>query len=127
MSELMIFDCEKAPLRGPQSLKPMALPGILTIVLHKGWFDDVLHEFASDNPGDIDYDLCSSTKTIFDYLGGRLKSWSLLIFIAPWPQSMSKIVAAQFGDCRCTPASAGMADAVRDLRSTLAPRHRCGP
>lgn len=25
--ELLIFDCEKAPLRGQQSLKPPALPG----------------------------------------------------------------------------------------------------
>ena len=43
---------------------------MLIVVLHNGWFDDVLHEFVSDNTCDvepiyIDSDLYSSTKTIF--------------------------------------------------------------
>jgi hypothetical protein len=54
--------------------------------LHAGWFDDTLPRFAKEHPGEsiaflhVDCDLYSSTKTIFDHLGERLKPGSVIVF-----------------------------------------------
>ncbi len=55
------------------------------VKLYKGWFDATLPQFAKDNPGPVaflhmDADLYSSTKTVFDALGDRLRPGSVIHF-----------------------------------------------
>ncbi len=55
------------------------------VVLHPGWFDATAPKFAAENAGPIaflhvDCDLYSSTKTIFDALGGRIVPGSVIMF-----------------------------------------------
>ena len=53
--------------------------------LHAGLFDDTLRAFVEEHPEDvcfihIDSDLYSSAKTIFSYLGDRMKSGTIIVF-----------------------------------------------
>lgn len=55
------------------------------VVLHQGWFSDTLPVFMEENDenlafANIDCDLYSSTKDVFDILGDRVKKDSVLIF-----------------------------------------------
>ena len=55
------------------------------VTLWKGYFEDTLPQWSQsfDEPISmlhVDCDLNSSTKTIFDYLGGRLKEGTVLLF-----------------------------------------------
>jgi hypothetical protein len=55
------------------------------VVLHKGWFDKSVPEFAAKYPGNIsflhmDADLYSSTKTVFDLLGNRIVPGTVIDF-----------------------------------------------
>ena len=60
------------------------MPG--NVRLYKGWFDDTLPVWAKQNEGTpitllrVDCDIYSSTKTIFDVLGGFLESGSWICF-----------------------------------------------
>jgi len=59
------------------------VPG--NVHLYKGWFSDTLPLWLSENPGSIafmhvDCDLYSSTKTIFDFLGDKLQSGTVILF-----------------------------------------------
>ena len=53
--------------------------------LHKGWFEDSIPDFVKNEQGpirfiNIDCDLYSSTKTIFDLLGPQIVSGSVILF-----------------------------------------------
>jgi len=55
------------------------------VVLHKGWFDKSVPEFAAENPGSMafmhmDADLYSSTKTVFDLLEKRIVPGTVIDF-----------------------------------------------
>lgn len=55
------------------------------VELHAGWFDQTLPPFLASTPGDcaflhIDCDLYSSTKTVFDLVGPRLRKGSVILF-----------------------------------------------
>lgn len=55
------------------------------VQLHAGWFDTTVPQFAAEHGGPVaflhvDCDLYSSTKTIFDSLGGRIVPGSVLVF-----------------------------------------------
>ncbi|SAK84314.1 Demethyldecarbamoylnovobiocin O-methyltransferase [Caballeronia calidae] len=55
------------------------------VVLIKGWFDKTLPEFVKNQTKDvaflhIDCDLYSSTKVIFENLGGRIKPGCIIVF-----------------------------------------------
>ena len=55
------------------------------VVLHQGWFSDMLPAFMEENDenlafANIDCDLYSSTKDVFDNIGDRVKKDSILIF-----------------------------------------------
>jgi len=56
------------------------------VTLHKGWFEDTVPPFSAANKGEpvallhIDCDLYSSTKTVFDALGGNLVAGSVILF-----------------------------------------------
>jgi hypothetical protein len=56
------------------------------VELHPGWFDVTVPQFAAEHPGTpiaflhIDCDLYSSTKTIFNGLGERLRPGSVIVF-----------------------------------------------
>ena len=55
------------------------------VVLHKGWFDKTLPDFASSQSEKIaflhiDCDLYSSTKTIFEFLGDRILPGTVILF-----------------------------------------------
>ena len=55
------------------------------VTLIEGWFDETLPRFAAEHSGPvallhIDCDLYSSTKCVFDHLGGRLRPGSILVF-----------------------------------------------
>lgn len=55
------------------------------VQLHTGWFDKTLPEFIKNYQGQIafihiDCDLYSSTKTIFDILGDRIVSGTVILF-----------------------------------------------
>jgi hypothetical protein len=60
------------------------LPDVLeNVQLHVGWFDKTLPEFAATHKGQVafmhvDCDLYSSTKTIFDILGDRISSGTVI-------------------------------------------------
>ncbi|MBT0586404.1 tetratricopeptide repeat protein [Alteromonas oceanisediminis] len=62
------------------------LPDVATNVkLHQGWFDDTLPEYAKTQSTPIkllhiDCDIYSSTKTIFDCLGGLIQSGTVIVF-----------------------------------------------
>jgi predicted O-methyltransferase YrrM len=54
-------------------------------VLHKGWFKDSLEKFCKNDNEDvsflhIDCDLYSSTKTVFEYLGPRIRVGTVIVF-----------------------------------------------
>lgn len=54
-------------------------------ILHAGLFDQSLPQWAEKNPGDlafihVDCDLYASTKIIFDLLGSRIKSGTVIVF-----------------------------------------------
>jgi hypothetical protein len=69
-----------------ERFKVKNLPNVASHVnLVKGWYDDTVPKFAADNDepiafSHIDCDLLSSTKTIFDHLGERLKPGSVIVF-----------------------------------------------
>jgi hypothetical protein len=71
---------------GKFSLKNEGLPAVLpNVKLIAGWFDQTLPEFVRNTKGDIaflhvDCDLYSSTKTIFDHLGDRIKNGTIILF-----------------------------------------------
>ena len=53
--------------------------------LHAGWFEDSLPRFLAEHPGpvafmNVDCDLYSSTKTIFDHLAPRIVPGSVIVF-----------------------------------------------
>jgi hypothetical protein len=53
--------------------------------LHVGWFDKTLPAFLAETLGDVallhvDCDIYSSTKTIFDNLGSRIKPGTVIVF-----------------------------------------------
>jgi hypothetical protein len=55
------------------------------VILHKGWFDQVLPGFLAANPGPVafvhvDCDIYSSTRTVLWALAGRLCAGSVLLF-----------------------------------------------
>lgn len=56
------------------------------VKLHKGWFEDTVPPFTTAHKGEpvallhIDCDLYSSTKTVFDALGGNLVVGSVILF-----------------------------------------------
>ncbi len=55
------------------------------VSLHKGWFEDTLPGFCRQNQGgirfmNVDCDIYSSTRTIFEHLGNRLKPGSVVVF-----------------------------------------------
>jgi hypothetical protein len=56
------------------------------VELHPGWFHVTVPQFAAEHPGTpigflhVDCDLYSSTKTIFDNLGDRLRPGSIIVF-----------------------------------------------
>jgi hypothetical protein len=55
------------------------------VVLHPGWFEKSLPNFVEYYQGDVsflhvDCDLYSSAKTIFDYLGDRIKPGTVIVF-----------------------------------------------
>lgn len=55
------------------------------VILHPGWFEDSIPEFIKNESGpirfvNIDCDLYSSTKTIFDLLGPQIVSGSVILF-----------------------------------------------
>ena len=55
------------------------------VILHPGWFEDSIPEFIKNEGGpirfmNIDCDLYSSTKTIFDLLGPQIVSGSVILF-----------------------------------------------
>ena len=55
------------------------------VILHKGWFSDTLPEFVKANDeslafANIDCDLYSSTKDVFDAIGDRIDTDAVLIF-----------------------------------------------
>jgi Methyltransferase domain len=55
------------------------------VTLHKGWFDKTLPAFAAEHAErvallHIDCDLYSSTKTVFDSLGGRIGPKTVIVF-----------------------------------------------
>jgi len=54
-------------------------------VLHKGWYEHTLPRFVEANQSHVaflhvDCDLYSSTKTIFEHLGGRIRPGSVIVF-----------------------------------------------
>lgn len=63
-----------------------ALPEVRqNVELHVGWFEDSLPKFLAEHPGPvsflhIDCDLYSSTKTIFDLLGDRIRPGTAIVF-----------------------------------------------
>ncbi len=53
--------------------------------LHKGWFSDTLPAFAEANPGpvafmNVDCDIYSSTKTVFESLAGQIVAGTVIVF-----------------------------------------------
>jgi hypothetical protein len=55
------------------------------VVLHRGWFDATAPKFAADHQGQlaflhVDCDLYSSTKTIFEALGDRIQTGTVVMF-----------------------------------------------
>lgn len=55
------------------------------VTLHKGWFEDTVPKFKEEHSGairfmNIDCDLYSSTKTIFDLLGPQVVSGTVIVF-----------------------------------------------
>jgi predicted O-methyltransferase YrrM len=66
-----------------QGVLPRVRPNVR---LHAGWFDDSLPRFAKEHPNEyfaflhVDCDLYSSTKTIFDHLGDRVRPGSVIVF-----------------------------------------------
>lgn len=55
------------------------------VTLHQGWFEDTIPEFKKEHIGpirfmNIDCDLYSSTKTIFDLLGPQIASGTVIVF-----------------------------------------------
>lgn len=55
------------------------------VELHAGWFNDTLPYFAETHPGPVsflhvDCDLYSSTATIFEHLGPRIRSGTVIVF-----------------------------------------------
>nr|WP_293245091.1 class I SAM-dependent methyltransferase [Panacagrimonas sp.] len=62
-----------------------ALPQVDGAELVKGWFDQTLPAFLATHPGPVDFlhvdcDIYSSTKTIFDLVGSRLRPGSIVLF-----------------------------------------------
>ena len=54
-------------------------------VLHRGWFEDSLPGFVEEHQGpvafmNVDCDIYSSTKTIFRYLGDRIRPGTVIVF-----------------------------------------------
>lgn len=61
------------------------LPTVEGAELVKGWFDQTLPAFLESHPGPVDFlhvdcDLYSSTKTVFDLVGPRLRPGSIVMF-----------------------------------------------
>ncbi|HEY0690755.1 MAG TPA: class I SAM-dependent methyltransferase [Kribbella sp.] len=61
------------------------LPDVPGSELVVGWFDDVLPGFMDAHPGPVDFlhvdcDLYSSTKTVLDLVGPRLRAGSVVVF-----------------------------------------------
>lgn len=55
------------------------------VKLHVGWFDKTLPAFLAANPGNVaflhvDCDIYESTKIVFDLLGGRIASGTIIVF-----------------------------------------------
>jgi len=63
-----------------------SLPAVKpNVKLHVGWFNDTLPAFVAEHPEQIaflhvDCDLYSSTKTIFDMLGDRIRPGTVIVF-----------------------------------------------
>jgi tetratricopeptide (TPR) repeat protein len=55
------------------------------VSLHAGWFADTLPAFVAGHPGpvrfmNVDCDLCSSTRTIFEFLADRIVPGTVIVF-----------------------------------------------
>ena len=55
------------------------------VTLHQGWFEETIPQFKKENSGpirfmNIDCDLYSSTRTIFELLGSQVVSGSVIVF-----------------------------------------------
>ena len=55
------------------------------VILNKGWFEDTLPEFCKEHQENVrfmnvDCDIYSSTRTIFDNLGDRITKGSVIVF-----------------------------------------------
>ncbi len=55
------------------------------VVLHKGWFDEVLPGFRDQHPEPVDFlhmdaDLYSSTATVLEMLGDRIRPGTVIVF-----------------------------------------------
>jgi hypothetical protein len=71
--------------RGSYSAEGMLPEVPSNVVLHKGWFDDVLPPFVSKHTEPvkllhIDCDLYSSTKTIFSHLHKQIVPGTVIVF-----------------------------------------------
>lgn len=58
---------------------------VKNVILHDGWFNDTIPKFAQTNNEkiaylNIDCDLYSSTKTVFDILGDRIQTGTIIHF-----------------------------------------------
>lgn len=74
-----------AELRGKFNARSRLPKVPKNVTLHAGWFDDTLPPFLAGNPDpvaflNIDCDLYSSTKTIFDALSGRVGPGTIVSF-----------------------------------------------
>ena len=54
------------------------------VILHKGWFEKTIPEYNKNNDNDIafinlDCDIYSSTKTVFDELGNKIKKGTIIL------------------------------------------------
>lgn len=61
------------------------LPEVDGAELVVGWFDETLSGFLAEHPGDVDFlhldaDLYSSTRTVLDLVGPRLRTGSIVVF-----------------------------------------------
>ena len=54
------------------------------VILHKGWFEKTIPEYNKNNDNDIafinlDCDIYSSTKTVFDELENKIKNGTIIL------------------------------------------------
>ena len=72
------FEAGKFKIDGLPKVRP-------NVVLHKGWFDETLPGFRREHPEPVDFlhldaDLYSSTRTVLEMLGDRLRPGTVVVF-----------------------------------------------